>query len=355
MISSQKSQSIIEFSVVIVLVLAGIILMGPSTIRGINAHFKSWQDSGHDSMKDPLLPAVEYPAPPNCGNGAVDPGETLTYCCQDFPMTDGDGVCCTVGGETAVTSPNDCAYCGDLTCNADHPSNPETWTTSNLSGYCCGDCSSPNDNFCCTANGVISRADCLARPAGDPCVGVGRDLHSTNDCPAPCPMCSPPDGICADGYMGRPACGESWMNCPEDCMYCGSGRCDVEIGETIQNCPTDCCDYGGEVQCGDHICNEDCESPDNYRVPNTYRCYADCDPCGEPGLCGTCLQNLTSGTCCSLVDWRNGSHCCQKQMSSGGTYCSCVSVRNPGRCDDAPCGVPNACNTSSPPHHCNSC
>ncbi|MFA5059296.1 MAG: hypothetical protein WC676_01535 [Candidatus Omnitrophota bacterium] len=233
MISSKKSQSIIEFSVVVVLVLAGIILMGPSTIRGINAHFKSWQDSASDSMKDPLLPATEYPVPPDCGNGAVDPGETLTYCCQDFPMVDGDGVCCTIGGETAAISPIDCSYCGDNVCNGE-----ETNTN------CCLDChGSPacGDGSCCTENG--------------PSNSGGTPIDGDVGCYADCPWID----TCGNNFCGP---NEDEYTCPPDCCarLRNNGVCnnDAPCYETIINTPNDCCVEYCSGHCGDNDCDVRC-------------------------------------------------------------------------------------------------
>ncbi len=54
MIFTQKAQSTIEFSTLIILVTLGLIVMSPYIIRSVNAHLKTWEDSVDDSISDPL-------------------------------------------------------------------------------------------------------------------------------------------------------------------------------------------------------------------------------------------------------------------------------------------------------------
>ncbi len=52
---NQKAQHTIEYAVVLVLVMVGIIIMGPYVIRSWNAQMKGWEDSVTDSLNDPAL------------------------------------------------------------------------------------------------------------------------------------------------------------------------------------------------------------------------------------------------------------------------------------------------------------
>lgn len=55
MILTQKAQSTIEFSTLMILVMIGLIVMSPYIIRSVNAHLKTWEDSVDDSISDPLV------------------------------------------------------------------------------------------------------------------------------------------------------------------------------------------------------------------------------------------------------------------------------------------------------------
>jgi len=54
---NKRGQSIIEYSLIAVLVILGIIYMGPYVLRSINAHFKLWDDSVHDSFSENITQA----------------------------------------------------------------------------------------------------------------------------------------------------------------------------------------------------------------------------------------------------------------------------------------------------------
>ena len=55
--NKKKGQSIIEYSLVIMLVSASLITMGQYLIRSWNAHVKTLEDSVADSQNDPLIKA----------------------------------------------------------------------------------------------------------------------------------------------------------------------------------------------------------------------------------------------------------------------------------------------------------
>src|SRR3989344_8839817 len=107
MFSSRKAQSIIEYTVVILLVMVGLILMRPYVIRAINAHMKTWEDNVSDSMKDSLKEA-QPPSPPVCPNGVCEIGEARETCCNDCHGSPacGDGTCCNsaLGGTENPTN-----------------------------------------------------------------------------------------------------------------------------------------------------------------------------------------------------------------------------------------------------------
>lgn len=64
--NKNNAQSTLELIAVIMLVAATIFIGGPTIIRGVNAHFKIWDDSVQDSYKDPLKQAPPQNLPTDC-------------------------------------------------------------------------------------------------------------------------------------------------------------------------------------------------------------------------------------------------------------------------------------------------
>jgi hypothetical protein len=89
----KHGQSIIEYSIILILVVLGIVVMGPYVLRSINGHFKLWDDQVQDSFNDRLVqaPATDVDLPPNCsivngqeniaGSCGIVKGKTVT--CQE--------------------------------------------------------------------------------------------------------------------------------------------------------------------------------------------------------------------------------------------------------------------------------
>lgn len=61
-----RAQSILELVAMIMFVAATIFIGGPTIIRGINSHFKLWDDSIQDSYNDPLKEAPPQILPTDC-------------------------------------------------------------------------------------------------------------------------------------------------------------------------------------------------------------------------------------------------------------------------------------------------
>ncbi len=59
-------QHIMEYTLVLTLVIAAVITMGPYVIRAWNANLQGWEDSAQDSMKDPLVEAPNDIQLPYC-------------------------------------------------------------------------------------------------------------------------------------------------------------------------------------------------------------------------------------------------------------------------------------------------
>lgn len=60
------AQSTLELVAMILFIAATIFIGGPTIIRGINAHFKIWDDSVQDSYNDPLKQAPQQNLPADC-------------------------------------------------------------------------------------------------------------------------------------------------------------------------------------------------------------------------------------------------------------------------------------------------
>lgn len=64
--NKNRAQSILELIAMIMFIAATIFIGGPTIIRGVNAHFKLWDDSIQDSYRDPLKEAPPITIPTNC-------------------------------------------------------------------------------------------------------------------------------------------------------------------------------------------------------------------------------------------------------------------------------------------------
>jgi hypothetical protein len=221
----------------------------------------------------------------------------------------------------------DSGVCGDGVCGAgEHP-----W-----------DC--PEDCFC--GDGVCRGEDCCS-------------------CPEDCHYGDPAMPCLGNEYCDV-ACGETFVNAPEDCdreaispdtcayndtCRCGDGNCDVFVGENCDTCPGDC-EYCGS--CGDGMCSEawgedgftcpeDCGALcgdgdcNPYLGENCLTCAADCGDCSSCGN-GVCDVGFDGGETCSLCpeDCHLGdpAHpCCGNGLcepDENADVCPCD-------CDTAPC------------------
>lgn len=301
---SQKSQSIIEFSSLIILVIIGIIVMRPYVIRAINAHFKSLEESIEESQKEEFqeTPLQELPSPPVCGDGTCTaPFEDPNRCCEDCGAC-GDGVCCSAKGETEITCNNDCGRCGDGQCNPNPPQNENAST-------CCLDCQNVcGDGACCTDEG-------LDNPGGTP---VGADASCSDDCPQ--------SQFCGDGRCDPP--GEDLTNCCVDCYkkdtMCPDGTCDTPC-ENISNCPQEvACET---ISCSCFTNQSDCEIDLTrccWGPPVVQSCVnpAEWYPigCHSAGSCNRCAEancgdRSNQSACC-------GDNCCSWYFNSAGQTCN---------------------------------
>ncbi|MCR4337367.1 MAG: hypothetical protein NUV91_06130 [Candidatus Omnitrophica bacterium] len=103
---SQKAQSVVEYTTIAVLVIVGILVMGPYVLRSINAHFKMLDEGVQDSFEENIKPSSDrFPGLPLCDCS------TREFC------GDGPGTGCPryfQGTETKCSVPG-CADC-DASC-----------------------------------------------------------------------------------------------------------------------------------------------------------------------------------------------------------------------------------------------
>ncbi len=188
---SRHAQQTLEYSIILALVAAGIILTGPYVIRSWNANLKSAEDSVIDSFNDPLLedpdPGIVLPGgcwcgdftPDGCGGsfGAItceiderawikichpDPtcGEELGY---DMINCLADNTCCSPWVDTD--------YCGSYA-NAQFPDLPSGCPDGyRAQSRVCGDSASPITQYHCGDEDPACYIRCTT--SGVPPVGSG--------------------------------------------------------------------------------------------------------------------------------------------------------------------------------------
>jgi hypothetical protein len=81
---NKQGQSIVEYALIAILVILGIVFMGGYVLRSVNAHFKLWDEGVQDSFKENInqaslndVPLISTncqctPTPENCGSSQAD-------------------------------------------------------------------------------------------------------------------------------------------------------------------------------------------------------------------------------------------------------------------------------------------
>jgi len=206
-LSGKKGQHSIEFAVVMIVVMAGIIIMGRYVIRSWNANMQSWEDTAIDSLMDPMLPAPTIDLGPcrctmqpvGCGPLGGCPSDQFFHRCECSPLGCGLG--------------NPLAGCGSV---------PES------SGVCVCDVN------CCTLPTVISCGppNCPPRKAWASYVcGCGAAQFTCIDDPICLYECVPPIDI----PLNSQQCPGYGFNLPADtnnvlrtaCSGATSGHCEL--------------------------------------------------------------------------------------------------------------------------------
>jgi len=117
----KQGQSIVEYSLIAILVILGIVFMGPYVLRSIDAHFKLWDEGSQDSYQENLHQASLNVIPymnddctctqtnsESCGGPGLLCGANqheVTWTCTPYQGCNG-----AKGGSTCVDAP-DCCGC----------------------------------------------------------------------------------------------------------------------------------------------------------------------------------------------------------------------------------------------------
>jgi len=273
----KEGQHTLEYAILLILVMAGIVTMGRYVIRSWNANLQGWADSALDSMEDPLIEAepISLPtctesnwAPAGCGFGI------LNFCTGLIAS-------CPITSNTEIKSwrPSEC-QCD--TCATDE------CIINCIPDICC--CEIPVAIACETTAGDTEPPTCTSTGLSPPNTGGGCPPGSMGysvvcggttyygckqdiSCPIFCPIENKEMGGGAFGffgptlegttgtsqclgiYTGGPAAydclaGGIWgTTLSNPCVLtCGNGICEPLLGENCLDTCGDCgveCAYGG--------------------------------------------------------------------------------------------------------------
>jgi len=170
MLKGGQGQHAFEYVLLLTLVMAGIMVMGPYVIRSWNANLKGWEDSVMDSYQDPLTPGDPVSLPFCSAGPWIDQGCNLSM----VDSCTASNVSCA---ETEMTSTATYIPAG---CNcAESPPLPSIRCT-------------PNDCCCTVPQSTGQCGSAMTNPAGlGPTACSNVSLNPTN-----------PDGTCPEGMMG---------------------------------------------------------------------------------------------------------------------------------------------------------
>lgn len=114
------AQSTLEFMMITLLVLAGIMVMGPYVLRGVNAYMRSWELSADQARNNPTVIIQPWEVP----GGGTPPATCETDCsiCQGPNECSTNNSCTFVTRHMNLDPPEPCAiatYCVKTTVLSD--------------------------------------------------------------------------------------------------------------------------------------------------------------------------------------------------------------------------------------------
>lgn len=289
-----RAQSTLEFIMIIILVLAGVIVMGPYVIRSVNAYLRSWEVSSEQARNQPA---------------DIDPYTPVLS--GDFCEIFG----CTTVYNFACTGPNSevCDYTGLF-------NDKKMLREIAVSQYCTGNMI-PNDpdtvEFCDDRHACWNKCEAVGSGC---CTGKPDGSCSPPTSMATCPQA--PDG-------------ETHTSCPADC-WCGNNKCDW-YESTDPTSPDYCA-----ADCAAATCTGGCLKPDYTTCTSEKQ--SDGKSCcvwvKKYGCEGGSCKKKTSGTCVTREVARTNQYQCKNSNCSWWApygapanpydttccnYCSCYS------------------------------
>ncbi len=355
-------QSMVEYALLITLMLAGVMVMGPYVIRSWNANVKGWDDSYRDSFQEPITAAPPAgfdvscqcqhqdpcSSPPCCGFGTC--GETEdsdVFSCNPISCGTGNDICtpnincCSTPVPGVV--PDECGTLADTTTGV-----PCTDTEVPGRYYCGGEDPNNPTRIVCLYNGncdfrCLNPPDPVANPEFAPDICPQDDLNLPFDinitfvepgkCSAPIGSAPKCQWECTGAFV--PGFGATSCECPTG-SYNDSGTCIIDCGISSGDCqargtppppplPTGC---AGLLQA---------------ECTGTYGdacAWSSSGGCYEQRACDQFVTNMTltsptgpTFTRCEFFPW------CE--WVGGGGYCCSAIQHNaclPGLADQAACG-----------------
>ena len=347
---NKHGQSIIEYTLIAILVVLGIVYMGPYALRSVNGYFKLWDDSVQDSFEENLSQAPV----------SVIPDINLTCNCT----TQTDGVCgglpgssCQPGyrGSTSICTPQGCGGEGS-TCTLDP-------TCCGQTPRGCGGVALPQGT-----NGTYSVPDCTNPPPASNDCYYGQILMaslcpistSIPACPnnsTACPPASPtnciPNPYCqANNTCPLPTCTGSL---PTGTIYCSTHTTtppaaglsqNYQIAPATNGCPSNSSTVPNCQYTCDNGTNPDASGNCAYKVAPA-PIGAACPPIPLSCSCTSSgwSENVVTTVNCSTGTWANPQNWCGSSLIT--KACSIAelgfgcSPQGPGCTNGPSCGCGN--------------
>lgn len=220
---NKHGQSIIEYVLIAILVILGIVLMGPYVLRSVNAHFKLWDDGVRDSFKENITqaPVSDVPdLPTNCSCHEVASsscGSSASSGCAAYQRIVND--ICSIQGcdrqplSSCINDPTCCSIPAKIDCGSSPLPIPAGAT-----GITCPAGTSIGSTCYCPAGSTYTSSNCPA--------GTAQGVK----------CCSPPPATGSPCYYGQDIMG----------YQCGSNssifcRQDTQSCSNTEGCPRPTC------------------------------------------------------------------------------------------------------------------
>jgi len=152
----KRGQSLVEYVLIIVLVITGVVVMGPYVLRSVGAHFKLWDEGVQDSFQENIVqanintvPAItsncscSYVSSGQCGAGTLGSSCGKTDMILNLVCSSGLPGCSNQPGTECRYDPTDCCktatptgICGSIPLPTDSSGAVQTVPTTPIAGNC---------------------------------------------------------------------------------------------------------------------------------------------------------------------------------------------------------------------------